>query len=151
VFRRHRNRASGETVDGTHLAEVSPAEQAMLDHDKIVELTRVPLGPDATFIVARLNAEGIRAVKGAGDGVFGLFYGAYGQGVAIYVFDHDLERAQAFLTDVYEPALAAARLDMANGVLCDADDPVEGAPAPSLPSTDGGYAAAGSGDDVPGA
>jgi hypothetical protein len=67
------------------------------DHDRIVELTRVPNRFEAGVIVAKLQAEGIRASARYGDADGWAPQLAWYSGNAVMVFESDLEKAAALL------------------------------------------------------
>ncbi|HEX4492482.1 MAG TPA: DUF2007 domain-containing protein [Acidimicrobiia bacterium] len=69
------------------------------DHDKIVELCRVPGRFEADVIVAKLRANGITASTSYADAGGYLPRGGLLGGDQILVFDSDLERAQTILDE----------------------------------------------------
>jgi hypothetical protein len=67
------------------------------DHERIVELTRVPTQFEAEVLIAKLHANGIDAIlRDAGNVVphFSIF-----DGHGVFVFDGDLERAAAVIAE----------------------------------------------------
>ena len=67
------------------------------DHEKIVELTRVPTRTEADVLIAKLKANGIDAMGEYGDiGGWGPHIGI-AQGNAVMVFENDVERARALI------------------------------------------------------
>jgi hypothetical protein len=69
------------------------------DHDRIVELTRVPTRFEADVIVAKLEANRITATPRYSDaGGWAPQFAQFG-GHAVMVFDCDLEKATALLAD----------------------------------------------------
>ena len=67
------------------------------DHEKIVELTRVPTRTEADVLIAKLKANGIDAMGEYGDiGGWGSHIGI-AQGNAVMVFENDVERARALI------------------------------------------------------
>ena len=69
------------------------------DHDKIVELIRVPSRFEADTMVAKLQADGITASARHNDaGGWAPQFSRFG-GHAVMVFDCDLERATTLISE----------------------------------------------------
>jgi hypothetical protein len=67
------------------------------NHEKIVEMTRVPTRVEADILIAKLKANGIDAMGQYGDvGGWGPNLGL-AQGSAVMVFENDVERARALI------------------------------------------------------
>ena len=67
------------------------------DHEKIVELTRVPTRMEADILIAKLHANGIDAMGEYGDiGGWAPNIGG-AQGHAVMVFENDVERARELI------------------------------------------------------
>jgi len=70
------------------------------DHEKILELTRVPSRTEAAVIVAQLKSQGIDATIAADDVGAMRAYLTFTSGVQVLVFEHDLATAQRILVDL---------------------------------------------------
>jgi hypothetical protein len=68
------------------------------DHEKIVELTRVPTRTEADVLIAKLKANGIDAIGEYGDAGAWMPHLSLGQGCAVKVFENDVERARALIS-----------------------------------------------------
>jgi hypothetical protein len=69
------------------------------DHEKIVELTRVPTRPEADLMLAKLKANGIDAAPSTGDADGWAPQYGLAQGYAILVFENDVVRARALIQE----------------------------------------------------
>jgi hypothetical protein len=68
------------------------------DHEKIVELTRVPTRTEADIRIAKLKANGIAAMGEYGDAGAWMPHLALMQGSAVMVFEDDLVRARDLIS-----------------------------------------------------
>ena len=79
---------------------VKPHEPDHHDHERIVELTRVPSVVAAQGILAELRGQGITAMTGTDDVGGQRPSLTFAQGYRVLVFDNDLELAKQVLTDL---------------------------------------------------
>jgi hypothetical protein len=69
------------------------------DHDRIVELTRVPTRFEADMLIAKLQSAGIQATARYGDADGWVPQLAAFGGNGVMVFDSDLEKATALIAE----------------------------------------------------
>ena len=72
------------------------------DHDKIVELIRVSTRFEADVLIAKLHENGINATGSYGDADGIMPHIALIDGHSVMVFDSDLARANAVISDTSE-------------------------------------------------
>ena len=78
------------------------------DHEKIVEVARVPSPVEAEALVAELEGHGIKAVSSAEDAGSWRPNLTFAGGYRILVFENDIARAEQIITDWETPAATPA-------------------------------------------
>ena len=79
---------------------VKPHDPDHHDHERIVELLRVPSIVEAQAILAQLHGQGIKAMTSTDDVGGQRPSLTFAQGYSVLVFEHDLERAKQLLKDL---------------------------------------------------